>query len=52
MRITTYKTSYTGTYIYVPVPGTILSSHELNILYENVQYSLLINNTLSLAIRV
>ena len=27
MRIITYKTSYTGTYIYVPVPGTILSSH-------------------------
>ena len=27
MRIITYKTSYAGTYIYVPVPGTILSSH-------------------------
>ena len=27
MRLTTYKTRYTGTYIYVPVPGTILSSH-------------------------
>ena len=25
MRIITYKTRYTGTYIYVPVPGTILS---------------------------
>ena len=27
MRIIIYKTSYTRTYIYVPVPGTILSSH-------------------------
>ena len=27
MRIITYKTRYTGTNIYVPVPGTILSSH-------------------------
>ena len=24
MRVITYRTSYTGTYIYVPVPGTIL----------------------------
>ena len=28
MRIITYKISYKGTYIYVPVPGTILSSHD------------------------
>ena len=29
MRIITYKTRYTGTCIYVPVPGTILSSQEI-----------------------